>query len=296
MTDHAGATRPSHEGPLSFVPLFARLDRQEQEDLFGRMNSRSVDAGSVVVWHGERGESMFVIRTGHVAVVVPNEKGEHVQLARIGANGFFGELSLLDCGPRTATVRALERCELLELQRDQFIKFLNDRPDAAMDMLSLLATRHRQTQAAMRSLNPNDAFAATRITPWQRLSDVIATVSASQWFTAFHVAWFGGWILLNVIGSAAYTGSVLVAEEKKHLLPVWVFDPFPFGLLTMVVSLEAIFLAIFVMVSQNRQAEKDRMRTDLDFQVNVRAQEEIMQNSDRLDRIERRLNELCERR
>jgi len=276
-------------GPLSGVPLFARLDMNEQTDLHGRMKPRHVVGGEVVVWHGEKGESLFLVHSGQVAVAVPNDKGEHVHLAKIGPGGFFGELSLLDSGPRTATVRALEDCELLELNRAQFMQFLLAKPDAALDMLSLLATRQRENQAAMRAQNPNEAFAASRITPWQRLSDVIATVSASQWFSLFHVTWFGLWIILNVTGSLIYTHSIIVPDEKKALLPGWVFDPFPFGLLTMVVSLEAIFLAIFVMVSQNRQSEKDRLRTDLDYQVNVRAQEEVLRISQRLSNIEAKL-------
>jgi uncharacterized membrane protein len=277
------------------VPLFARLGLEEQADLHGRMKPRAVNAGEVIVWHGEQGDSLFLISDGSVEVVIPNERGEHVHLAEIGRGGFFGELSLLDSGPRTATVRATDRCELLELHRDQFMRFLMGRPDAALDMLGLLATRQREGQAAMRSMNPNEAFAATRITTWQRLSDVIAAVSASQWFTLFHAVWFGVWILMNVSGSLIYAHAVIIPDDKKGLLPGWVFDPFPFGLLTMVVSLEAIFLAIFVMVSQNRQSEKDRLRTDLDYQVNVRAQEEILRISHRLSTIETRLGELTKR-
>lgn len=291
MTQVHGDNKEQATGPLSSVPLFARLDLTEQNDLHGRMKPRTVGGGEVIVWHGEKGESLFLIKGGVVAVAVPNEKGEHVHLAKIGPGGFFGELSLLDSGPRTATVRAVEPCELLELHRDQFMQFLLAKPDAALDMLSLLATRQRENQASMRAKNPNEAFAATRVTHWQRLSDVIATVSASQWFSLFHITWFGSWILLNIVGSLIYTHSVIVPDDKKASLPGWVFDPFPFGLLTMVVSLEAIFLAIFVMVSQNRQSEKDRLRTDLDYQVNVRAQEEVMRISRRLDNIERKLDE-----
>lgn len=293
----AGTTGESAEtrGPLSGVPLFARLDLNEQSDLRGRMRPRTAAAGEVIVWHGEKGDSLFLVDRGSVEVIVPSERGEHVHLAQIGPGGFFGELSLLDSGPRTATVRAAEPCDLLELHRDQFMQFLIARPDAALEMLSLLATRQREGQAAMRSTNPNEAFAATRITTWQRLSDVIASVSASQWFSLFHLVWFGSWILLNVFGSLVYTRSVLVPDERKSLLPPWVFDPFPFGLLTMVVSLEAIFLAIFVMVSQNRQSEKDRLRTDMDYQVNVRAQEEILRISQRLSAIETRMGELARR-
>lgn len=291
MDEPQGGQSAAISGPLSSVPLFARLDLTEQQDLFGRMKPRTVAEGEVIVWHGEKGESLFLVTSGLVGVAVPSDKGEHVHLARIGPGGFFGELSLLDCGPRTATVRAIEPSGLLELSRDQFMQFLLAHPDAALDMLSVLATRQRANQALMRTMNPNVAFAASRVTPWQRLSDVIARVSAGQWFTLFHVTWFGVWILLNVVGSIVHAGSILVPEEKKGALPGWVFDPFPFGLLTMVVSLEAIFLAIFVMVSQNRQSEKDRLRTDLDYQVNVRAQEEIMRISQRLSSIEAKLAE-----
>ena len=118
---------------------------------------------------------------------------------------------------------------------------------------------------------------AESTTLWQRVSDMIAALSASPAFTLVHITWFGGWILLNVLGAAG-------------LIPRWAaFDPFPFGLLTLIVSLESIFLSIFVLVSQNRQSERDRIRTDLDYQVNVKAHVEIMGIARRLDRIEQRL-------
>ena len=279
MPEPQGGQSAPVTGPLSGVPLFARLDLTEQRDLHGRMKPRSVPAGEVVVWHGEKGESLFLVQSGLVGVAVPNDKGEHVHLAKIGPGGFFGELSLLDGGPRTATVRTLEPTELLELSRAQFMQFLMARPDASLDMLSLLATRQRENQALMRTANPNEAFAASRITTWQRMSDVIATVAASQWFMLFHACWFALWIGVNMLAAVG------ALPERAG------FDPFPFGLLTMVVSLEAIFLAIFVMVSQNRQSEKDRLRTDLDYQVNVRAQEEILRISHRLSSIEAKLGE-----
>jgi uncharacterized membrane protein len=107
-----------------------------------------------------------------------------------------------------------------------------------------------------------------RSTTWQKIADTIAAVSASQLFVVLHVCWFGGWMLVNAImGKSA-------------------FDPFPFGLLTMVVSLEAIFLSIFVLISQNRSGEKDRIRADLDYQVNLRAHLAVMQLHQKIDRME----------
>jgi uncharacterized membrane protein len=145
--------------------------------------------------------------------------------------------------------------------------------------------RQRASTEAVRGLkNPNLAFDQTHMTLWQRASDVIASVAASPWFTSFHAVWFGTWIVFNLVAdkAAPVADKLAPAAETKSLA----FDPFPFGLLTMVVSLEAIFLAIFVMVSQNRQSQKDRLHIDLDYQINVKAQTEIMKIARRLERME----------
>ncbi len=262
-------------GPLAHIPLFERLDPVEQTALFHLMQREAAAANKTICWHGDRGESLYVISRGRVAVVVPSVQGDQLMVDTLGPGGFFGEISLLDGGPRTATVRALEDTELLVLGQDDFQAFLRQRPDAAIDILAEMGHRHRKTTDALRGMtNPNVAFEMTRAGWWQRISDVIAMVAASRWFTLFHIVWFGGWMLVN---SAARQGVLPAA---------WAVDPYPFQLLTMIVSLEAIFLSIFVLVSQNRQSEKDRISIDLDHQVNVKAQTEIAEIARRLDRIE----------
>jgi CRP/FNR family cyclic AMP-dependent transcriptional regulator len=99
----------------------------------------------------------------------------------------------------------------------------------------------------------------------EKLADVIAEFTGSITFLAFNAAWFVLWILWNV------------SPNVRH------FDPYPFGFLTMVVSLEAIFLSIFVLVSQNRQAAKDRLRADAEYQVNLKAELEIAQLHEKVD-------------
>ncbi|MGD9688188.1 MAG: cyclic nucleotide-binding domain-containing protein [Phycisphaerales bacterium] len=282
--------------PLEQIQLFARLDSTERAELLAAMRAEKVSTNQPVFWLGDRGDSFFVIRRGEVVVTVPNDKGEHVVLNTLGPGGFFGEISLLDGGPRTATIRAVTPCDLLVLSRDDFHAFLRKRPDVAIEILTVMGQRQRISTEALRNLkNPNEVFDRSQVSIWQRVSDVIATVAASQWFTAFHFAWFGLWIGMNIVGSLVYTGRIILSEQQAGTLPAWVFDPFPFGLLTMVVSLEAIFLSIFVMVSQNRQSEKDRLRTDLDYQVNVKAQTEIMgiaRRLEALERVEERVEEL----
>lgn len=273
--------------PLSHIQLFARLSAEERAALLASMQQRRVEPNQTIFWLGDRGDSFFVIRSGSVVVTVPNDRGEHVVINTLGPGGFFGEISLLDGGPRTATVRTAEPCDLLVLDRDALHGFLRERPDVAIEILAVMGQRQRLSTEQLRGLkNANDVFEASQLSLWQRASDVIARVAAGPWFTVFHLVWFGVWILLNTIGPLAVVGSVMVDDAQRGKLPAWIFDPFPFGLLTMVVSLEAIFLSIFVMVSQNRQSEKDRLRTDLDYQVNVKAQTEIMSISRKLDDIE----------
>lgn len=262
-------------GPLAHVPLFSKLDTQEQQGLFALMQRVEIQANDPIFWRGDRADSLYIVHQGRVAVSVPSDSGDHVSVASIGPGELFGEISLLDGGPRTATCRAIEQSVFYTLQRSDFQRFIRTHPDAALDILAVMGQRQRASTEALRFIkNPNVAFHATRITMWQRFSDIVARVAASQWFTLFHVMWFGLWIIINLAASI-------------DILPKsFAFDPFPFGLLTMVVSLEAIFLSIFVMVSQNRQAEKDRLRIDLDYQVNVKAQNEIQTMARRLEEIE----------
>ena len=280
----------STDDALAHIALFSRLTPPERAELFACMRRETIPANQTIFWLGDRGDAFFLVESGSVGVSVPNETGQHVTINTLEAGGFFGEISLLDGGPRTATVRAIEAATLLVLEREKFHTFLRHHPGVAIEVLTVMGQRLRANTEQLRGLkNPNEVFAERRATPWQRASDVIAAVAAGQWFTLFHLVWFGGWIIINVAGPLACLGVVLVPDEKKPLLPWWVFDPFPFGLLTMVVSLEAIFLSIFVMVSQNRQSEKDRLRTDLDYQVNVKAQTEIMSIARKLEGIEARL-------
>ncbi len=270
---HGGAA--DAPGPLAHIPLFAGLPSSEQKLLFDAMTTQTVEAHQTVFWLGDVGDTLYLISAGQVAVTVPNEKGEHVTLDRLGPGGFFGEISLLDGGPRTATMRTLERTELFVLKRDDLHACLRQRPEVAIHLLTIMGRRQRVSTEAQRSMkNPNVAFESTRVSLWQRASDLIASVAASQWFILSHLAWFGVWISLNLLAGF----EILPAALK--------FDPFPFGLLTMVVSLESIVLSIFVMVSQSRQSEKDRLRIDLDYQVNVKAQTEVNMLARKIDCIE----------
>ena len=263
------------DSPLSQLPIFASLDAAAQEGLTAVMSRRQVAAQQMIFWIGDAAGPLFVVEQGQVAITAPDGRGDHVLLEALGPGGVFGEISFLDGGPRSATARAVTDVTLLELPRETFHAFLRQRPDVSIAILQIMGARQRVSTATIRGLkNPNAVIAETT-TVWQRVSDVIAAVAASQAFTLTHVAWFGTWISMNVLAGLGW------------LPPALGFDPYPFGLLTLIVSLEAIFLSIFVLVSQNRQSERDRIRTDLDYQVNVKAHLEIIGIVERLERIER---------
>ncbi len=186
------------------------------------------------------------------------------------AGNLFGELSLLDSGPRTATAIALTDSELLVLDRDDLLLLFQKRPDAALNMLAAMSTMTRKADELLRtrvSRNVNEEM-EEHSTPLQRVADWIAWFSGSMPFLMINAGWFIVWIILNTV----HTG-----------IPQ--FDPYPFGLLTMIVSLEAIFLSCFVLVSQNRQAEKDRVRSDIEYEVNIKAELEVTHLHEKTDRI-----------
>jgi CRP/FNR family transcriptional regulator, cyclic AMP receptor protein len=261
--------------PLSHIPIFASLDAAAQEGLLAAMTRQQVPAQEMVFWIGDPAGPLFVVDKGRVTITAPDERGDHMLLETLGPGGVFGEISFLDGGPRTATARALTAATLLVLPRESFHAFLRQRPDVSIGILEIMGARQRTSTATIRGLkNPNSVIAETT-TVWQRVSDVIATVAASQAFTLTHITWFSTWIMMNVLAAVG-------------VLPAGLgFDRYPFGLLTLIVSLEAIFLSIFVLVSQNRQSQRDRIRTDLDYQVNVKAHLEIIGIVQRLERIER---------
>ncbi|MGD9904309.1 MAG: DUF1003 domain-containing protein [Vicinamibacterales bacterium] len=274
----AAGPRPAAPSPLAHIPLFARLDATGQEALQGLLTRRHVGANEPVFWIGDPGDTLYVVEHGQVAITAPDVRGEHVLLNTLGPGGLFGELSLLDGGLRSATARALTDCSLWELQREAFHDFLRGRPDVAIELLQVVGARLRASTVAIRGLSNPNAVIAERTTRWQRVSDRVAAVAASHGFTLAHMVWFGGWILVNAVAAANWLPTRLA------------FDPYPFGLLTLIVSLEAIFLSIFVLVSQNRQAERDRIRTDLDYQVNVKAHVDILGIAGRLDRLEQAIH------
>jgi len=253
---------------LGNIPLFGKLAPSELAELGGLLKEHRVERQQPVFWIGDEGSDFYVVQVGRAAVCYPDELGHEVTIAVLGPGDFFGEISLLDGGARTTTVRAEDDLQLLSLSRHDFMEFLKRHPSAAIHILTVLGQRQREMLQKMRGLKNVNEVAEQQMNLWYRMADKIAAVAASGTFLGLHVLWFVVWIVPNVI------------KGDKG------FDPFPFGLLTMIVSLEAIILSIIIMVSQNRAGEKDRIRADLDYQVNLKAHLEVMQLHRKIDRME----------
>ncbi len=177
---------------------------------------------------------------------------------------------------RTATATSEEQVVTLELSREEFFDFLRRRPDAAIDVLTELGDRLKHTDDILRtriSRNANEAHDQT-LSVGQRIADGIADFSGSMPFLFINLTVFVFWIVTNILDSQIFR------------------DPYPFQFLTMAVSLEAIFLSIFVLISQNRQAAKDRIKADLDYQVDVKSELEMSTIVGRIHEIEQKLHHI----
>jgi CRP/FNR family transcriptional regulator, cyclic AMP receptor protein len=255
---------------LKGIEIFELLNDEERIELAKVVDTHQLPAGETLFQAGEPGESLFIVRSGEIELFIKDTVGQKIVLTVAEKGNLFGELSLLDSGPRTATAIALTDAELLVLDREDLLLLFQKRPDAALHMLAAMSVMTRKADELLRtrvSRNVNEEI-EEHITPLQRVADWIAWFSGSMLFVFVNGIWFLTWIILNT-------------------LPVGItpFDPYPFSFLTMVVSLEAIFLSCFVLVSQNRQAEKDRVRSDIEYEVNIKAELEIAHLHEKTDRI-----------
>ena len=268
----------THAEMLAEVPLFALLDDQERAVLAERLDVEKHKTGTALFNRGDPGDALYVVREGEVEIWVKNDTGERMVLETCKRGDFFGEISLLDEGPRTAGALVKADAELLVVDREDLEQLIKLRPAAAMDLLSAAGRRLRGSAEILRrtvSRNVNEEVEDTRSTV-MKVADWISEFSGSLGFLFLHLAIFFVWIILN-------------SGPLSHLPHVGGFDPFPYGLLTMVVSLEAIVLSVFVLLSQSRQAARDRIRSDIEYQVNVRAELEIMHLHEKVDQLHEQL-------
>jgi len=264
------AVDPQH---LAEVPFFELLDPSQRALLAARIDTTTAPAGQQMFSYGDPGDSLYIVRSGVVEIFSRNDTGEKIVLETARAGDFFGEISLLDGGPRTASAVVIEDLDAVVVDREDLEEFLRLCPAAALSLLTASGRRLRETAKLLRHSVSRDINEETedKRTSVMKVADWISEFSGSLPFLFIHIGIFFVWIVLNA-GPLAHTR-------------IGNFDPFPFGLLTMVVSLEAIILSVFVLLSQNRQVARDRVRNDIEYQVNLKAELEIGHLHKKLDAL-----------
>ncbi len=258
---------------LARIPIFEDLKPEDAAVVEELWHHRSIAAGEILFHRSDPGDSMFLVESGSVNVMIPAQVGVgEVVVSKLGPGEFVGELALLSGMPRTATARASEDTELREMSRDDFMRFLQERPGVAISMLGEMGKRLRSTNELILSLtskNVNEELEG-HMSLGERVADQVAEFGGSWSFIfAFAVVLFG-WMGLNML--------------QFWFLP---FDEFPFIFLNLVLSCLAAIQAPVIMMSQNRSAKKDRLKADLDYMSGVKS--ELM-----LQRLHGKMDELRE--
>ena len=260
---------------LAQSTLFHLLDEEESATLAALLIEAHYKKDDVIFKFDDSGDSLYIVQNGSVELSIRDHTGEKIILETDSSGDMFGELSLLDNGPRTASAIAVEDVDLWILQKKDLLTFLRKKPDAALNLLAVLGGRLRQTNSLLRGRTSRNAnMAIEQDLSWgQRLANFIAAFSGSMTFLSLNAVVFVVWILFNV----------------KIIPGIVPFDPYPFGFLTMAVSLEAIFLSIFVLLAQNLQAAKDRIRGDIEYEVNLKAELEIFHLHEKMDHLNEKI-------
>jgi uncharacterized membrane protein len=252
------------------VPLFASLDDQAATELRSLLRTRQVPSGTELFHAGDLGDAMYLIEGGRVRIAVTDDDNKEVVLAELAQGDFFGEMAIIDGKQRSADATVTEDARLAVLSRESFLRFINANPAVALGMLSATFSRLRRTDRLLQqrvSRNVNEEQ-KKRMTVGDRAADALAEFGGSWKFIGVCLALIGIWIALNAW--------VLIGG----------FDPKPFAMLNLVLAVIAGLQAPIIMMSQNRQSEKDRLRADLDFQVNLKNEISLAEVLRRLDVLE----------
>jgi CRP/FNR family transcriptional regulator, cyclic AMP receptor protein len=257
---------------LRQVPLFESLDEAAAKELCGLLETLDRGAGTVLFRAGEAGDAMYLIERGKVRICVQATDGHELTLTELGRGDFFGEMALLDGQRRSANAVVADDARLAMLSREHFLSFMRSTPNVALEMLTALANRLRHTDellrhSATRNVNVEEA---AQLTMADRAADKIAEFGGSWKFIIFEIGLFLSWMALNT-----------------WLLFDKVFDPYPYVFLNLVLGIICGLQAPIIMMSQNRQSHKDRLRSDLDYQVNLKNELALQEILQRLKVLER---------
>ncbi|HWP09502.1 MAG TPA: DUF1003 domain-containing protein [Polyangiaceae bacterium] len=260
-----------HSSLLREIPLFESMEDADLIALGNKLTQKAFAEGAVIFDQGDEGDAMYLIEEGAVDIVA-GSGSQRVTLASLFSGQYFGELSLLDGAPRSATALAARPTHALALQRDDFVEFVRRRPEAALSIMHEIGERMRATNELMtrtvsRNIIEEDA---ENISLGDKVADKVAAFGGSWPFIFIFGGFMALWMTWNsVAGKLA-------------------FDPLPFMFLNLFLSTIAALQAPVIMMSQNRQSAKDKAMAVNDYQVNLK-------NEVSIDKLIRSQGELVQR-
>jgi uncharacterized membrane protein len=261
---------------LKQVPLFSLLDDDERQVLASQVDVQTFEARERIYKMGDMGGLAYVLVSGKVRVTTVDDDQQEVVVDEPSAGEFFGFASMLEQNAHQTTATATEESVCLEVSRDDILVLLQRKPHAGMDLLTSLGRQFHAAQALVRlraTRNPNE---------------VIEEEETTGEHVADSVARFGGsWSFIIAFATVltVYTVINIFLDRKA-------WDPYPFILLNLFLSMLAAIQAPVIMMSQNRQDKKDRLRSELDFDVNRRAESEIQGLSRKLNMLDEKIDDL----
>jgi CRP/FNR family transcriptional regulator, cyclic AMP receptor protein len=264
---------------LKRVALFALLDDEEAALLAAQVQTQKFEARQRVYKIGEPGKFAYVMMSGRVRVSTFDSDQQEVIVDEPSTGEFFGFASMLDATPHQTEAVALEETQCLEVSRDNIEELLKRKPHAGMDMLTVLGRQYHNSQQLVRARSVRNAEEVIEgeETRGEKIADKVASFGGSWTF-----------IILFAIILIVYSSINVALGDKR----AW--DPYPFILLNLFLSMLAAIQAPVIMMSQNRQDKKDRLRSELDFEINRRAEFEIRGIAQRINQQDERIGDLEE--
>ncbi len=239
---------------LQNVGLFRGIHEADLTALAQSLVVRRYKAGQLVFKQSDVGSTMYIVFQGQINIYLPAAP-DNLPLQMIEAGDHFGELALFDNGPRSASALAMTDVVLLELTQQALTEFILDRPHVALSLLATLSARLRATNSLLsqRAARNAEAEVDNRLTWQDRLADKIAELNGSWAFIIVLIGLIIGWVLLN-------NGELFNPP----------FDPYPFVFFNLILAILAALQGPLIVMSQNRQALKDRLQAETDFRVNLK--------------------------
>jgi CRP/FNR family cyclic AMP-dependent transcriptional regulator len=263
---------------LRHIPLFELLDDDELAVLASQVEIKKFVARQRIFKMGDPASTAYILLDGRVQVTTVDEDQQEVVLDEPEHGGVFGFASMMDQTPHRASAMALEDSTCLEMDRQDIATLLERKPMAGLDMLTMIGRQFHASQRLIQlraSRNPN-VLIEKEATLGERIADSVAQFGGSWSF-----------IISFAIVLTVYTALNVYLDKRA-------WDPYPFILLNLFLSMLAAIQAPVIMMSQNRQDTKDRLRSELDFDVNRRAESEIQTLSHRLNQLSDQVEDIAD--